>query len=571
MNITRSQDPLTPAASTATFMNNATISNIPGRFLTIPLSGFAAADTNGTVFEYDSGRFLPVLNRKTSEYLLSPDLDDGFVYTDEYIAYMINRFGGRNDETDLVTGMLSTGITGYFLGREPESYKTQFPSLGFPPMTAESLSSEIVDAALMVKMIDPAADVFAPGIRNLESFINLSNASDWETHSDEHSWCIDYFLSAMKDAEAEYGERLLDVLDLQFFTEAVSGSGVSVLASSSDSANRARMEAPRLFWDSDYTEQSKSAVTYKAYTPLIPILQASIRMNYPGTKLAFSEYSFGGGDNVSGGITVAETLGIFGESGVYMAGLVPGEDSTYELAGLELFTNFDHAGSGFESVSVSSLTYSDAIVYASTGDENDSRLTIVALNKSDYVMPTRFSLHAETDYEHIRVYGFDETSAALRDMTAEFSADGGDGDDNGMSANDVGDSTEGADSTPALTVDNNAFDYDLRPMTAYIFELTGVWNGTSLSSDTSSDPQAPAVTDEYGATITESATLFETTIAPTSEDNPKTSLTTVSAPASDKPSKNNGEIPILLKVFGTALIVAVFFVMALVVFKTLKH
>jgi hypothetical protein len=565
-NIALVENAMTPAAYTSTFMQNATISSIPGRFLTLPLSGFAAADAGGTVYEHDSGRYLSVLNRKNGEYLLSPDTTDGFVYIDEYIAYMINRFGGRNDRTDLVTGLPATGITGYFLGREPESYKTQFPTLYLPPMTAESLVSEITNTALTVKMIDPAADVFAPGIRNLESFINLSNTTDWEGHSDEYSWFIDYFLAMMHEAEVQYGERLLDVLDLQFYTEAVSGSGVSVLASSSASANRARMEAPRLFWDSDYTEQSYAAVTYKAYTPLIPILQASIRMNYPGTKLSFSEYQFGGGDNVSGGITVAEALGVFGETGVYMAGLVPSEDPAYELAGLGLYTNFDYSGSSFETVSVSAKTYSDIVVYASTGEENDARLTVVAINKSDSVMPARFYLEAETDYKDFRIYGFDEESSEIRNILRELEQEAA------KTAEDS-DNTDNENSEAAKNVlpaiNNNILDFDLQPMTAYMLEFTGVWNGSARPRD--DNPDEPVVTDEYGATITEAEKPDETTLSPAAVTTPKPSLTTVSAPAIEKPKHGDGEIPVMLKVAGTVMIFAVIFCMALVVFKTLKH
>jgi hypothetical protein len=69
----------------------------------------------------------------------------------------------------MITGLPINGITGYFLGNEPERYDAQFPTLGLPAMTAESLASICESAAVTVKMIDPAADVFAPGIRNLES------------------------------------------------------------------------------------------------------------------------------------------------------------------------------------------------------------------------------------------------------------------------------------------------------------------------------------------------------------------------------------------------------------------
>ena len=89
------------------------------------------------------------------------------------------------------------------------------------------------------------------------------------------------------------GKRLLDVLDLHFFTEARSALLEPVISTDTKFANEERMQAVRVLWDSNYTENSSMAILYKQHTPLIPTIQASIRMYYPGTKLSFSEYNFG--------------------------------------------------------------------------------------------------------------------------------------------------------------------------------------------------------------------------------------------------------------------------------------
>ena len=52
---------------------------------------------------------------------------------------------------------------------------------------------------------------------------------------------------------------------------------------------------------------------------LIPWLQEKIAARYPGTKLAMTEYDFGGGDHISGGLAQADVLGVFGREGVYLA------------------------------------------------------------------------------------------------------------------------------------------------------------------------------------------------------------------------------------------------------------
>ena len=54
---------------------------------------------------------------------------------------------------------------------------------------------------------------------------------------------------------------------------------------------------------------------------IIPRLRDKLDEHYPGTKLAFMEYSFGGGDDITGAIAEADALGIFAREGVYAAGL----------------------------------------------------------------------------------------------------------------------------------------------------------------------------------------------------------------------------------------------------------
>ena len=58
------------------------------------------------------------------------------------------------------------------------------------------------------------------------------------------------------------------------------------------------------------------------------MLQKKIAENFPGTKLSISEYNYGGGGDISGGIAEADVLGIFARMGVFSANewpLVPNE------------------------------------------------------------------------------------------------------------------------------------------------------------------------------------------------------------------------------------------------------
>ena len=98
----------------------------------------------------------------------------------------------------------------------------------------------------------------------------------------------------MKTESEKAGTRLLDVLDLHYHTEATNGLLKPIINSSDELSNNARLQATRILWDNSYIENSSAAQMHTQHIPLIPTLKASVDMYYPGTKLSFSEYNFGG-------------------------------------------------------------------------------------------------------------------------------------------------------------------------------------------------------------------------------------------------------------------------------------
>jgi hypothetical protein len=72
---------------------------------------------------------------------------------------------------------------------------------------------------------------------------------------------------------------------------------------------------------------------------ILPKLKQSIADFYPGTKLAVTEYDFGGRDDVSGAIAQADALGAFGQQGVHLATYF-GDVEAY-IAGFKIFRNYD--------------------------------------------------------------------------------------------------------------------------------------------------------------------------------------------------------------------------------------
>ena len=386
---------------------------IPVKLITLPMMGYVAADSMGIVSDDEfskSTRWHKVKFNKNDTYLNNPDTDDDTVYVDEYVSFLVNRFGSSSEG----------GINGYFLDSEPDKWSENFPVLHEPPLTFSELVDRSAELANAVKAIDSNAFVFGPSLSGLRGCIDLGNSSGraLSDPQNEYSWFIDYYLSEMRARSAEKGYRLLDVLDVHYYTEAQTTQGVDILTGTDDISNAFRMQSVRTLWDPDYTEASSTVMMYKQFTPIIPTLQASIRMNYPKTRLSFSEYDFGGGSNMSGAIAEIDALGIFASQEVYLACLAPqSEDYPFQKAALNLFTNYDGNGSGFGT----SLVYSDnendnmSSVYAALDDSDPEILRLILTNKQ-MVNEKDFRIEISSDEYTYEL----ESAAAIDKETAEI-------------------------------------------------------------------------------------------------------------------------------------------------------
>ena len=124
------------------------------------------------------------------------------------------------------------------------------------------------------------------------------------------------------------------------------GDGGNVVT---DEVVEARLQAPRSLWDPTYLEDSW--ITQKngrQPIELIPRMQKIIKDNYPGTRFAILEYSYGAGHHFSGGLATADVLGIFGRYGVAGCLWGVGEENDFEKAAFRLYLNYDGQGSRFE-------------------------------------------------------------------------------------------------------------------------------------------------------------------------------------------------------------------------------
>jgi hypothetical protein len=153
---------------------------------------------------------------------------------------------------------------------------------------------------------------------------------------------------------------------------------------------------------------------------LIPRMLGKIAAHYPGTKLSFSEWNYGGGGDMSGGIAAADVLGIFGREGVDMATQWPDANQTYTYAAFKVYRNYDGHGAAFGDTSVEATTTDvpNSSVYASLQSTDAAHLVIVAINKATTTKVAGIVIDHPTSFATAAVYTLTSAGANLVAGTA---------------------------------------------------------------------------------------------------------------------------------------------------------
>jgi hypothetical protein len=213
---------------------------------------------------------------------------------------------------------------------------------------------------------------------------------------------IEYYLQQFAAYDKTNNQRLLDYLDLHTYFAADypvgSGNGLGLTTAGDTGAQQARLNSTRVFWDPTYTDPNYPQPNYTTdanYTTncnvpllapqLIPMAQAWVAKDYPGTKVAFTEFNWGGQEHINGALAQADLLGIFGEYGLDMATLWGPPDPTTQIPGLmgyEVYRNYDGNKSMFGNMALTSTSVDQGqlSVYGALRT-SDNAVTVVVINK----------------------------------------------------------------------------------------------------------------------------------------------------------------------------------------------
>ena len=281
------------------------------------------------------------------------------------------------------------GVQFYQLDNEPAGWGNTHRDVepgGVPYSTIVSLGQQY---AAVVKQVDPTAMVLGPSDFTLGGWIGTPSQQN-------NLYAGQYYLQQMAAYDQVHGGRILDYFDEHYYPQF--SDVTSQLAST------------RTLWDSTYNGGTWVEQYYfDGPMNLIPRFKQWVGQYYPGTKLAFSEYSIDSGHKViTDALAEADMLGIFGSYQVDFANMWNTPAPTDPIAyAFRLYRDYDGNGGRFgeTSVQASSTDQTQLAIYGATRAA-DGALTLVVLNKTTAAIGATFSLANFTPSGAAAVYSY---------------------------------------------------------------------------------------------------------------------------------------------------------------------
>jgi Glycoside hydrolase family 44 len=329
------------------------------------------------------------------------------------------------------------GVSFYALDNEPELWSETHRDIHPAPLSYDELLQRSLVYSKAIKEVEPAAQLFGYASFGWSGYWysqrDLVEAEkngytafpDYDSHSNKYQ--LEWYLEQMRTYETIEGKRLLDYLDLHFYPQ----NGVSLSLVGDATQQALRLRSTRALWDTTYRDESWIGADGQPAdwqkVRLLPRMHEWVDTNYPGTKLALTEYNWGGLEHINGALAQADILGMFGREGLDLAALwnypdkALGYDKFQDLPGsyaFRLYRNYDGAGAKFgeTSVNASSSDANQLSVYAAERS-SDKALTIVVINKADKTLTANVALSGFTAQGSANVYRYSD--ANLNAITQE--------------------------------------------------------------------------------------------------------------------------------------------------------
>ena len=342
----------------------------------------------------------------------------------EWIKYLISRYGKASQG----------GVAIWSLDNEPIWWDSTHRDIHPNPYTYDEVFNLDLKYAQAIKQADPTALVAGPVADNWASlwFSKKDIVAGWNSTGNYWSNPVDrkahggvaffaWYLQQFRNYEKAHGHRLLDYLDLHAYIvpSAVQNAGTQTAA-----INALRLDSTREFWDPTYVVSDDYWIRDVDHNgapiapQLIPRLRSIVSQNYPGTKIAITEYNWTALDTLNGALAQADLLGIFGREQLDAATLWgPPKPTDPGAFAFKMYRNYDGKGGAFGATSVhaTSTDQSKLAIYAAL--RADSDLTVMVINKTGSNLSSTLSLENFSAGPEAKVWRY--SGAKLSAIVAE--------------------------------------------------------------------------------------------------------------------------------------------------------
>ncbi|MBE9164506.1 glycoside hydrolase family 44 protein [Tychonema sp. LEGE 06208] len=302
----------------------------------------------------------------------------------------------------------SGGVQIYQMDNEPSGWGNTHRDVHPEATSYDELRDRTYQYASMVKATDPTAKVLGPSDFGWPVYVDSGVKGDREKHGGV--WFGRWYLQQMRAYEQQKGVRILDYFDEHYYP-VVDDLCLANCPAGDAKTQAARLRSTRSLWDSTYTDESWIGKSNPPLT-IIPRFRDWIKQDYPGTKLAITEYNWGGLESMNGALTQADILGIFGREQLDLATLWgPPKSSEPGSYAFRTYLNYDGKGSKYGDTWVRSHSTDQELlsIYGSQRT-NDGALTLVIINKTSQKLTSNLSLKGFKSAGKAQVYTYSEAN-----------------------------------------------------------------------------------------------------------------------------------------------------------------
>ncbi|HUL79927.1 MAG TPA: glycoside hydrolase family 44 protein [Vicinamibacteria bacterium] len=312
------------------------------------------------------------------------------------------------------------GVRLFALDNEPALWNDTHHDVFPNPLTYDQYWSRTQSYAAAIKQRNPSALVFGPVEWGWCAYFfspadNCNVGADRTAHGNLEF--LDWYLMKAKQYYDGTGVRLVDYLDVHYYPQS---SGVSLSDDESAATQALRLRSLKSLYDPGYVDESWIGTTgYSGgVVRLIPRLRDWISNRFPGTKIAITEYSWGGDAGTSSTLAQAEALAIFAREGVDLATrwVAPADNSRIEDA-FSLYLNYDGSGGRVQGQSVRAAS-SNVDQVGSYAIVSPSNVLYLLLFNKDTVARTATVSMAGGMPPSLGLYRFSDTSRLASAGTA---------------------------------------------------------------------------------------------------------------------------------------------------------